>query len=304
MSKIRFEYQIYQRPFVSPIITSHGEWKIREGIILRLESAQGKIGWGEIAPLPWFGSENLEEAIAFCEEIKTKEITTEIINQIPHNLTACQFGLASALEELLHPILLNTKNLHYSYLLPAGEKALSFAETHPKERETTFKWKIGVDSLKTELEIFKQLREIITPGKLRLDANGGLNIAEAETWLATADNLGGVEFIEQPLPPPQLLTMLKLAEKYHTAIALDESVATSTQLETCYQRGWRGIYVIKPSIFGFPDSLRQLCAKYSLDLVFSTVFETEIGRRGILRLALELGNSQRALGFGAAYRLL
>jgi O-succinylbenzoate synthase len=92
--------------------------------------------------------------------------------------------------------------------------------------------------------------------------------------------------------------MQELSYCYATAIALDESVATLAQLEACYQQGWRGIFVIKPSIAGSPKRLRQFCQANKIDAVFSSVFETVVGRQAVLRLASELANNNRAVGFG------
>lgn len=93
----RFEFRPYQRRFVRTLTTNHGTWDIREGIILRLTDESGKIGWGEIAPISWFGSETLEQALDFCRQLP-REITDEIIFSIPDELPACQFGFESACE--------------------------------------------------------------------------------------------------------------------------------------------------------------------------------------------------------------
>ncbi len=106
---------------------------------------------------------------------------------------------------------------------------------------------------------------------MRLDANGGLSIAESKIWLKIADECQIIEFIEQPLPPSQWLEMLQLSQDFTTGIALDESVANLRQIEEYYQRGWRGIFVIKPAITGSIQGLRNLWKKYPLDLVFSSV---------------------------------
>jgi o-succinylbenzoate synthase len=134
--------------------------------------------------------------------------------------------------------------------------------------------------------------------RLRLDANGGLSIKEAQQWLTEAEKGGRVEFLEQPLPPKNFAEMLKLSADFATPLALDESVANLPQLRNAYERGWRGIFVIKAAIMGFPSRLRQFCQENQLDLVFSTVFETEIGREAVLSLATELSNPTRAVGFG------
>ena len=92
--------------------------------------------------------------------------------------------------------------------------------------------------------------------------------------------------------------MLEMSAQYSTPIALDESVATLDELEDSYQRGWRGIFVIKAAIAGSPKRLRQFCQKRDIDAVFSSVFETAVGRQAALQLATELSNPNRAVGFG------
>jgi o-succinylbenzoate synthase len=295
----KFHFYSYQRHFVKPLQTSHGIWKIREGIIVSLTDDLGRVGKGEIAPIPWFGSENLEDARTFCQQLGL-EITKEQIESIPDPLFACQFGFESALEKLLSDDRLDCNfPLSYSYLLPAGKEALTHWQSLWNEGGRTFKWKIGVSSPEEEIKIFQQLsEELPKTAKLRLDANGGLSLEEAKTWLAIIDRTNLVEFVEQPLPPQQFERLLELSNSYQTAIALDESVANIVQLETCYQKGWRGIYIIKPGIFGSPQKLRNFCKQNYIDIVCSSVFETEVGKRSALKLAAELSNYNRATGFG------
>jgi o-succinylbenzoate synthase len=186
-----------------------------------------------------------------------------------------------------------------SYLLPTGEAALQSWQTPWNQGNRTFKWKIGVASIEEELKIFNQLIQSLPPSaKLRLDANGGLTQQQAHQWLKATDAAGIVEFLEQPLPPEQFDAMLEMSSQYSTAIALDESVATVEQLEDCYRRGWRGIFVIKAAIAGSPNRLRQFCQEHNIDAVFSSVFETAIARQAVLQLAAELSNPNRAVGFG------
>ncbi|MEH2330377.1 o-succinylbenzoate synthase [Nostoc sp.] len=302
--RYQFEFRPYQRRFLRSLTTNHGNWDIREGIILRLTDESGKLGWGEIAPISWFGSETLEQALDFCHQLPG-EITDKIIFSIPDELPACQFGFESAWEwgseffSMPHA-------QSYSALLPAGEAALNQWKTLWQQGYRTFKWKIGVYAIADELEIFESLIHTLPAStKLRLDANGGLSYEEANLWLRTCDNLKAngklpleIEFIEQPLPVEQFQQMLELSTSYKTAIALDESVATLRQLAACHQQGWRGIFVIKPGIVGSPSRLRKFCHQHQIDTVFSSVFETAIARQAALQLAAELSQNNRAIGFG------
>ena len=289
----QFSFQPYQRKFKQPLQTSHGKWEVREGIILSLTDNLGKTRWGEIAPISWFGTETVTQALNYCHQLPT-EITTETIHSIPDSLPACQFGFESALALKNQ----NYNHLTYSGLLSAGKDALQQWGKLWEQGYRTFKWKIGVYPIVEELEIFAAFIQIPKPVKLRLDANGGLTYDEANLWLQKSDSSKLVEFIEQPLGIEQFEQMQELSNLYNTAIALDESVATFNQLQACYQRGWRGIFVIKPSIVGYPSRLRQFCQTYPIDAVFSSSFETEIGRQAALNLAVELANPNRAVGFG------
>jgi len=293
---------------------------------LRLTQETGQVAWGEIAPLPWFGSESFEQAEDFCQQLGNV-VTEETIFSIPAALPACQFGFESAWEALQEqipensleagsrrvdshlsldsssfpcPSFLNPK-LKSSGLLPTGEAALEAWQGLWHQGYDTFKWKIGVAPIEAELKLFNQLIQALpSEAKLRLDANGGLSKSEAEAWLQVCD--GGdrakVEFLEQPLPVEQFDALLKLSHQYSTPIALDESVSTLKELESCYQQGWRGIFVIKAAIAGSPKRLRHFCQTYEIDSVFSSVFESAIGRQAALQLAAKLSHPNRAIGFG------
>lgn len=296
-----FEFRSYRRQFKHFLQTSHGEWHAREGIILRLADA-GVVGFGEIAPLSWFGSESFEQALDFCHQLPG-EITAETILSIPSVLPSCQFGFESAWEDK-HPGTLEMRPLTYSGLLPTGEAALQGWQRLWSQGDRTFKWKIGVAPLHAEIKIFQDLVQVLPPtAKLRLDGNGGLSWQSANEWLGACDQCdpAKIEFLEQPLPVDQLDAMLQLGRQYSTPIALDESVATLDKLAACYQRGWRGIFVIKPAIAGSPSRLRQFCQVNKIDIVFSSVFETAIGRQAALKLAAELSGPNRAVGFGVGH---
>ncbi len=311
MTNNKFQFRLYRRRFKPPLQTNHGIWDVREGIILRLSDEIGRVGYGEIAPISWFGSETIEQALDFCRQL-ADEITQETIFAISDRLPACQFGFESAWADLKaleargeNPQATRHSPLSYSGLLPAGEAALHAWQKLWHRGYRTFKWKIGVYPIAVELRIFDLLTQALPAAFLRLDANAGLSYDDANLWLYSCDRIWAnaelpvqIEFIEQPLPVEQFDQMQELSSCYATAIALDESVATLAQLKACYQQGWRGIFVIKPSIAGSPKRLRQFFQANKIDAVFSSVFETAVGRQAALKLAAELSHNHRALGFG------
>jgi o-succinylbenzoate synthase len=298
MNSYKFTYSIYQRPFRQPLTTSHGVWKVRAGIIIQLTDQLGKSHQGEIAPIQWFGSESIEQAIAYCQQVGDT-ITTDQIYQIPDTLPACQFGFGSALTAFNDlPIIRTINNSAISALLPAGVAAIANIPTLAAQGYSTFKWKIGVLSIDQEISIYQQLMAALpSKTKLRLDANGGLTYAEAEQWLEICSQESRIEYIEQPLGVDEIDRMQELAQRYPTPIALDESVATFALIRSAYGQGWRGIYVIKPGIAGFPWRLAEFIAQHQLDVVFSSVLETNVGIDAAFRLAAGL-RLTRSMGFG------
>ncbi|MBD1919230.1 MULTISPECIES: o-succinylbenzoate synthase [Cyanophyceae] len=302
----------YRRRFAQPLHTAHGPWVWREGLLIRLTDGLGRVGYGEVAPIPWFGSESVTEALAFCQA-QGEEWRSQ---PIPNGLPATQFGLESAAADLdtensaggQEPAIPadSFANAAICGLLPAGETAVEIASQRIAQGHRTLKWKIGVHPIADEIYWLNQLVQALPPdARLRLDANGGLNLAQAEQWLAACDRINAspqlatVEHLEQPLPPSQLTAMTALGERYQTAIALDESVATVAQLENCWQRGWRGVFVVKPAIAGSPQKLEAFCQQYQPRLVFSSAFETVIGRQAALAVAARCSPSPApALGFG------
>ena len=273
-------YRAYRRLLRHPLRTSHGDWSVREGLLFRLEDENGQRGWGEIAPLPWFGSETYAEALQFCANLRPADIlrtdsnghrlphklTDDQVRTIPANLPACRFGFGSALESLglTNDRLADWPSKH-SGLLSPGPEALAQWPRLWAQGYRTFKWKINVLTPPAELALLEQLISALpSDAKLRLDANAGLKIDLAHQWLQACDRHNftkgaNIEYLEQPLGIGQVEQMIALNSQYQTAIALDESVATLTRLKACYDLGWRGIFVVKPAIMGFPWELREFC---------------------------------------------
>ena len=80
----------YRRVFRQPLRTAHGEWVIREGFLVRVQQER-YTGYGEVAPLPSFGSETLAEATEFLEQL-----VIEPEMSAPVNLPCCAFALSAA----------------------------------------------------------------------------------------------------------------------------------------------------------------------------------------------------------------
>ncbi|MEM1291603.1 MAG: o-succinylbenzoate synthase [Cyanobacteria bacterium P01_H01_bin.162] len=98
---MQLEFRPYCRPFQLPLQTAHGLWPQRAGLILRLAAESGRVTFGEIAPIPWFGTETLAQASEFCRQWPARFKAEQILT-IPNTLPACQFGFAAGLRVTSH----------------------------------------------------------------------------------------------------------------------------------------------------------------------------------------------------------
>ncbi|MEN9230172.1 MAG: o-succinylbenzoate synthase [Thermostichus sp. DG02_5_bins_236] len=308
LTDLKFEFRPYQRPFRKPLLTHHGLWSVREGILIRLTDTHSGIQcYGEIAPIPWFGSETLEQALEWCQQLP-EQISVAHMFGVPDALPACQFGFESAGLALQDPDGFNRdlSDLSFCGLLPAGEAALTEAGSLDEQGYRVLKWKIGVEERQREWQVFTDLiQQLPQDCRLRLDANGGLTDLEAREWLALCDQVnhhspGRIEFLEQPRSPHHPTELLQLSQAYQTPIALDESVAQLSQFQAL--RRWPGILVVKPSLIGSRRAFQaEVAQNPGLDLVFSSALETPIGTWQGITLAGSLQPKTacpRALGWG------
>jgi o-succinylbenzoate synthase len=276
-----------------------------------LENRLGRKGYGEIAPFPGFRSETYDQAFAFvnrlCYPIGKPHpplIIEETIAGIPEHLTATRFGLGCALAQVSAPENSSSPSPSaadhpQAVLLPRGSQALAAWQPYWEAGYRTFKWKIGLADPALELKLLDQLLTALPPeAKLRLDANGNLTVAQAQEWLKACDPQR-IEFLEQPLDPDQKEELIQLAQDSTIPLALDESVSTLADLQEWVPR-WPGIFVIKVPLLGFVEETRSFLNAQGqpLDLVFSSVLETAIGRKTALELAQQFHNPKRAMGFG------
>lgn len=335
--RLQLAYRKYSLPFHTPVRTGHGVWAEREGVLVRLTDEAGKASYGEAAPIPWFGTETVDEIEATLAALG-EWVTPEQLAELPARLGCLRFGLAGALAGVLSEASsakarataavpasagslnadkaiakLSSKNspdfLPVAALLPAGQRALPIVRERAEMGFRTFKWKVAAGDIDDELAILDDvIAELPEGSKLRLDANGAWEPRQAQRWLERAADRP-IEFIEQPCFTPahhgataQRRTddvLRGLAEDYPTTLALDESLVGANDVERWISDGWRGVFVIKPSLFGDPAPVLARLAAAKADVVFSSALETAVGARAALEAAFSWKvEKPRALGFG------
>ena len=291
----RFRYKPYRLPLRVPLRTAHGWWREREGIIVRLENEVGAVGFGEIAPIPWFGTETMIEAEEICRKFSDM-VSDDLLDGADERFGCVRFALGQARER--RPAGTNASRLPVAALLPAGREALRVFQEKLEAGFLAFKWKVGVGRVDDELVLLDDLlSRLPAHAKLRLDANGAWNRREAGRWLsACADR--PVEFVEQPVTPADEDSLRGLAADYPVTLALDESVVRLGEARRWQAMGWSGVFVIKPALAGTMREISDWIVETEADVVFSSAIETALGRSFILQAILTQSLTTRALGFG------
>jgi O-succinylbenzoate synthase len=312
----RVSFRSYRLPLRVPLRTAHGLWAEREGLLVRVEDDSGRVGYGEVAPIPWFGTETLAEATEMLAALGDRPAASAL-DAVPERFGCVRFALAAAREMVerdlrarwsessgqetrpeagFHP---SSQRVPVTALLPAGRPALEALTARLEAGFLVCKWKVGVGDPADELALLDDLlARLPAYARLRLDANGAWDRRIAAKWLDCCAERP-VEFVEQPLPPADEDGLRGLAGDFPVPLALDESVARLADARRWQSEGWPGLFVIKPAIAGPLSELLAWVAATKAEVVLSSAIETALGRAAVVDFALahpEL--TKRAPGFG------
>lgn len=303
------------------MVTSQGAWSQRSGWLLRLEAADGRVGWGEaaVAATPAAAQRRQSEHSGGAAEAGGERQLQAAVNALPttverHQLDALLSALAAPLACALGMALAELDGLGSpgqggwlaapasALLLPAGAAAVPALDQAlgTGTPRLTVKWKVasGDDALEQRL-LTTLLERLPADGRLRLDANGGWDRSTAWRW---AEQLAGeprLDWLEQPLDPGDREGLEALARRL--PVALDESLRLDPQLR---DGGWRGWQVRRPLVEGDPRPLLEALLGGTPRLMLSTGLETGIGRRFLHHLAAlqALGPTPTAPGLAPGWR--
>jgi o-succinylbenzoate synthase len=294
----RFILHPYRLPFRAPLRTAHGVWAEREGWWIRRESADGDVTWGEVAPIPGFNGRGKSACGEDLEELGSQP-TPDVLAALLARGGEPAFGVGATNWDWRASIEPGPDYLPVAGLLPAGQAVFAAIDARLEMGFRTFKWKVGVADPNDEMAMLDDvLAKLPERSRLRLDANGAWDRRIAERWLSVCADRSMIEYVEQPVSAEDDDLLLGLAEDFPVPLALDESVCGRRDFERWRDRGWPGIYVIKPILWGDPADLVETLRDSGADVVISSGLETVVGARAVLAVAFALGKATRALGTG------
>lgn len=142
---------------------------------------------------------------------------------------------------------------------------------------TTFKVKVG-DNLSEDIARLAKVRALHPEAKLRIDVNGNWSVAEAVTNLrAIYENIGPLEYVEQPCATIEELRELKEKLQINIPIAGDEVLRKARDPFAIDLKGAVDILMLKVQPLGGIERAHKLAAHHKLPVVVSSALESAVG---------------------------
>lgn len=306
-------------PLRDTLATGAGVLTACEGLVVRIETADGAVGLGESAPLAAEGLSlrDLGERVAEVGQALVGRSPTDAWPLPDKRLAGADVGIETALADLLAgsygaPLatwLADQATLAAPPPAPIPANALLGADSPDAlAREAsaaldcgfgTVKVKVGRD-VAADGERLRAVRAALGPDpELRIDANGAWSEEEAVAALAV-HAVHDVALCEQPVPPGPgaVASLARVRAAGPIPIAADESCASLSDLRALLDADAVDAVVIKPLRTGLTEALAMVgeAAARNVPCILTTTFDTGIGTALAIHLAALLPEPCPACG--------
>jgi len=279
-------------------------------LLVRIEAADGSVGWGEAASAPTMTGDTLGSLIAAVRD----HLAPPLIGQdawmrpaLCRKLKGALFGNTgahSAIEVALFDLAGHAAGLPLAdlvggalrwevapmWLLGNPTTEQDIAEAHAKRAEGFgfFKLKIGTKPVEAEIAATLALRDALgaaTP--LCADANCGLSFDDAGRYVEGA-RWADLMFVEQPLAHDDLTGLARLTQRSPILIGADEGIHLLADIEEHKSCGVGGVSLKLIKLGGMSAALdaAQLCRRLNLAVnVAAKIAESSIASAAAIHLA-------------------
>jgi len=142
---------------------------------------------------------------------------------------------------------------------------------------TTFKVKVG-DNASEDIARLTKVRALRPEAKIRIDVNGNWSVGEAITNLrAIYENIGPLEYVEQPCATIEELRELKAKLHINIPIAGDEVLRKARDPFAINLKGAVDILMLKVQPLGGIERAHKLAEHHKLPVVVSSALESAVG---------------------------
>ncbi len=275
--------------------------QIRSGALINIVDDEKRSGWGDVAPLPNWSRETLEESLQCLNQSQREIIDIDwTVQNWPTELGRLQlqpsasFGFESALLSIILP--LPRHRVETSALFMGSLKdIIQQAKLRHIEGYTSAKLKVGHLRFEEAFYLINQLRDRF---RLRIDVNRAWKTIDSLRFFSRFP-LGTFDYIEEPFQDPN-----DLAQFLHP-LAVDESFPGEISLEQLNSLPTLKALIYKPTIQGGMLGclhLDEWASKRRVDLVLSSSFESDLGLAHIASIAHRLSLSA-SVGIGTHHFL-
>lgn len=289
MTKREFTLYRYRIPVDSQVILRNRFLKVREGLLVNVQCGEHS-GWGEIAPLPEFSQENLDDAQAQTldwlkrwDETRSRGEKLAMDDLYP----SVAFGLSCALAEMCGE--LGEQGNYHTVPLCFGDPDELYSELDAMTGEKVAKMKVGLYEANRDGMIVDMLLEAIPDLKLRLDANRSWTEPKADLFAkyVKPQHRTRIAFLEEPCK--NRAASLDFADRTGIKLAWDESLR---DVDFALEQDERvAAIVVKPTLVGSIEkcsALIQQAHQFGMQAVISSSFESSFGLTQLARLAKQL----------------
>lgn len=303
-------------PMKKPVIMAGEEVRAAENMLVRIEAADGGVGWGEAASAPVMTGETLASMTA-----AVAIMTPALLGRDPADLAGARAamdgklygnsGAKAAIEIALHDLagrasqkpvhaLLGEKKRHKMPLLTViggGDYDGDIDDAAKKKAAgyTMFKIKVGIDSAEKDAARSRDICKVLGSGFLiSADANQGFDTAEAVAYVRAMKG-SGLDFFEQPVDGHDLDGMAEVARAGNgIALGADEGIHSLGDLVRHHEKKAAKGASLKAIKLGGLDGVRragELCEKLGMNVNLACkTGETSVACAAALHAAAVLPN--------------
>lgn len=276
----------YSIPVDSQVVLRNRFLKKREGLLVQVKCGQHE-GWGEIAPLPEFSQETLEQAqqqtlqwLQNWDHARANDQKLSLDGLYP----SVAFGLSCALAEMKGE--LSEVGNYQAVPLCYGDPDELYEQLEQMSGEKVAKVKVGLYEANRDGLICDMLLEAVPDLKLRLDANRSWTLAKAQMFAkyVKKEHRMRIQFLEEPCKTQE--ESLQFAAENGIAIAWDESVRSPDFLVKA--KPYLAAIVIKPTLVGSLQKCIELiwqAQQQGIMAVISSSIESSFGLSQLARIA-------------------
>lgn len=285
-------------PLVTPYTTGFGTLSDRNTLFVRLETADGLVGWGEAAQVrdPIYLEEWLNGSWQFINEYLLLLVQGTQMTSAEFSTAAARFRRNNiskfAVETALWMIEAKRAQTSYAKLVGGTRNVIesgasigmqkSIAATVEAVRK---KLDLGHRRIKLKIqpgwdyEVVKAVRDEFPECTLMVDANSSYTLNDVDS-LRRLDQFR-LQMIEQPLGYDDIIDHAALAKQLQTPICLDESICSVEDARKAIQLGACQIINIKPARVASLYAVQQintLAREHGIQLWCGGMLEGDIGK--------------------------